>query len=147
MKIKVFHIRLLKEKLQADQDILNNFLENVKVIKTSTEFVNGQTNFWSILVFFEDKKKEINSDKISYGIETELNSDEKEVYDTLKQWRQDKAFQLNIPNYMICHNTELITIVKEKPKTLTDFLRIKGFGDRKISNFGDDIIAVLNSVF
>ncbi|MFZ4799840.1 MAG: HRDC domain-containing protein [Bacteroidia bacterium] len=146
MKIKVFHIRLSKDKLQADQDLVNDFLDRVKVIKIATELINGQTNFWSILVFFENRKSGNISDKISYNIASELNSEEEEIFDTLKKWRHDKAAQLNIPSFIICQNTELITIAKEKPTTLNDLLRIKGFGANKISKFGDDIIAILNSI-
>lgn len=148
MKVKVFHIRLTKENLQTDQDNLNNFLDSVTVKKTATELINGQPNFWSILVFYDDQKAEkheIKTDKISVTDENELTDDEKIIYSTLKQWRQDKAAQQNIPNFMVCHNTELMTISKVKPQTLDELSKIKGFGGQKIAKFGDDIIALLNS--
>ena len=56
MKIKHFYIRLNKENLQIDQDTLNSFLDNVVVKKTVTELINGQPNFWSILVFYDEQK-------------------------------------------------------------------------------------------
>ena len=149
MKVKVFHIRLTKENLQSDQETLNNFLENVTVKKTAIELINGQPNFWSILVFYGDHKTERQekySDKISIDDENELTDEEKQIFATLKQWRQDKGTQLNIPNFMVCHNTELITIAKVKPQSLDELSKIKGFGGQKISKFGDDIIALLNSI-
>jgi len=149
MKVKVFHIRLTKENLQTDQDNLNNFLDSVTVKKTSTELINGQPNFWSILVFFDEQKaekQEKTSDKFSVSDDNELTEDEKTIFSTLKQWRQDKATQLNIPNFMVCHNTELMTIAKVKPQTLDDLSKIKGFGGQKIAKFGDDILALLNSI-
>ena len=149
MKLKVFHIRLTKENLQTDQDNLNNFLDSVIVKKTSTELVNGQPNFWSNLVFFDEQKaekQEKTSDKISVTDDNELTEDEKIIFSNLKQWRQDKATQLNIPNFMVCHNTELMTIAKVKPQTLDDLSKIKGFGGQKIAKFGDDILALLNSI-
>jgi superfamily II DNA helicase RecQ len=149
MKVKVFHIRLTKENLQSDQDILNQFLYNVTVKKTATELIGGQPNFWSILVFYDDKKlenQEKTSDKISITDENELTDEEKGIFSALKQWRQDKATQLNIPNFMVCHNTELMTIAKVKPQTLNELSKIKGFGGQKITKFGDDILALLNSI-
>ncbi len=149
MKVKVFHIRLTKENLQSDQDNLNNFLDNVTVKKTATELINGQPNFWSILVFYDDQKTEKQeniSEKISVTDENELTDDEKRIFSILKQWHQDKATQLNIPNFMVCHNTELVTIAKVKPQSLDDLSKIKGFGEQKIAKFGDDILAVLNSI-
>lgn len=141
MKVKVIHIRLTKENLQSDQDNLINFLESVTVKKTATELINGQPNFWSILVFYDDQKAEKQeniSDNISVTDEDELTDDEKRIFSTLKQWQQDKATQLNSPNFMACHNTELMTIAKVKPQTLDDLSKIKGFGGQKILKFGDD---------
>lgn len=150
MKVKVFHIRLTKENLQSDQDNLNEFLDSVIVKKTTTELINGQTIFWSILVFYDDQKnkkqEKSSSDKLSITDENELTEDEKRIFLVLKQWRQDKGTQLNIPNFMVCHNTELLTIAKYKPQTLEELMKIKGFGDNKISKFGDDILALLNSI-
>jgi superfamily II DNA helicase RecQ len=149
MRVKVFHIRLTREKLQSDQDTLNNFLDSVSVKKTASELVKGKPNFWSILVFYDDQKigkQGKTFDKIVIKEENELTEDEKRIFTTLKQWRQEKATKLSIPNFMICHNTELMTIAKVKPKTLEEISMIKGFGEQKISKFGDDIIALLNSI-
>jgi len=143
MKVKVFHIRLSKEYLQTDQDNLNNFLDSVTVKKTSTELVSGQVNFWSILVFYENQKP---SDKLNTTDDTELNQEEKEIFEALKQWRLSKATQLNYPAYVICHNSQLIEIAKIKPQTVDELFKIKGLGESKIAKYGDDIIAVLNSI-
>lgn len=149
MKVKVFHIRLTKENLQSDQETLNSFMENVTVKKTATELINGQVVFWSILVFYDDqkpRKNEKNSDKIAITDFSELTDDEKKIFDVFKQWRQDKATQMNVPNFVVCHNTELMTIAKLKPQTLEELMKIKGFGEHKIAKFGDDILALLNSI-
>lgn len=149
MKVKVFHLRLSKDNLQDDQDNLNNFLDNVTVKKTSAELIPGQPNFWSILVFYDDQKTEKiekQSDRLVVKSETELTSDEKKVFGILKQWRLDTANYLNVPSFIICHNTELMTVAKTKPQTLDDLSRIKGFGGQKIAKFGADILAVLNSI-
>ncbi|MDH7604504.1 MAG: hypothetical protein QHH13_06355 [Melioribacter sp.] len=50
--------------------------------------MNGQPNFWSILVFYEDQeteKDEITSVKISITDENELTDEEKRIFATLKQ--------------------------------------------------------------
>ena len=151
MKIKHFYIRLNKENLQIDQDTLNSFLDNVVVKKTVTELINGQPNFWSILVFYDEQKadrQDKNSEKVAVTSETELTAEEKNIYDVLREWRQDKASELNVPNYVVAHNTELMTIAKIKPQSLDELSKVKGFvsGGRKIAKYGDDIIAVLNSI-
>jgi superfamily II DNA helicase RecQ len=149
MKIKVFHIRLTKGNLQTDQDNLNNFLDSVTVRKTATELINGQPNFWTILVFYDDKRTEnqVNtSNKITVTTDTELTENEKRVFETLKQWRQDKATQLNISTFIGCHNSKLMTIAKAKPINLDALSKIKSFGEQIIAKFGNNIITVLNSI-
>lgn len=117
--------------MQTDQENLNNFLDSVTVKKTTNELINGQPNFWSILFFYDDQKtvKQVRtSDKISVTADIELTEYEKRIFEILKQLRQDKATQLNIPNFMVCHNTELMTIAKVKPQSLDELSNIKGFG-------------------
>ena len=79
-------------------------------------------------------------------VERELTDDEKKIYAALKKWRSDKAQQLMLPHYMICHNSELASIAVQKPQTLRDFKNVKGFGENKTDNYGDDIIALLNAL-
>jgi len=150
MKLKVFNIRLTKDHLQTDQDNLNEFLETISVKKTSCQLINAQPNYWSILVFYDQKiAKEPRSnltDKISYPIDTALSEDEQKILDNFKIWIQTKANELNLPSYMICSNSELLTLVKIRPVSIDQLTKIKGFGDQKIAKFGEDIIALLNSV-
>lgn len=151
MKVKHFYLRLSQQYLQIDQESLNNFLENVIVKKTVTELIDEQLKFWSILVFYEEQNNQLNAkkpDKISIINENELSEEEKKIYTVLKQWRQDKASKLNVPNYVVAHNAELISIAKVKPQNIDELVKIKGFArnGRKISKYGDDIIAVLNSI-
>ncbi len=48
------------------------------------------------------------------------------------------------PPFMVCHNSELMTVGKTNPQSFEDLPKIKGFGQQKISKFGDDILALLN---
>ena len=63
----------------------------------------------------------------------------------LKQWRNEKAMELNSPHFIICHNSELISIAKTKPKTVLDFKKIKGFGELKTKKFANEIISLLKT--
>lgn len=48
--------------------------------KTVTELINGQPNFWSILVFYDEQKadrQDKNSEKVAVTSETELTAEEK----------------------------------------------------------------------
>ncbi|MDD4968043.1 MAG: HRDC domain-containing protein [Paludibacter sp.] len=147
MKVKTFHIRLTKEHLETDQEKVNNFLESVTVRKTETGLIEDETNYWSVLVFYDDlqKKDQLKtSNKVSYAVNTELTLEEKRMFETLKQWRVIKAKELRLPSFMIFNNAELVTVSKVKPQQVEDLLSIKGFGDQKITKFGKELLDIMH---
>ena len=149
MNLKLFQTRLDEAHLQHDQETINTFMDSVLVKKTATQFVIGQPDFWSVLVFYENGTPQKNgskeSDKISVAPNFELTDEEKQINNALKQWRKDRAKEVNVPEYLICHNAELLNVTKLKPRTLEELTRIKGFGTQKTAKYGDDIIAVINA--
>ena len=141
MNIKVFNIRLDKENCQQDQSRMNAFLDSVEVKLTSTNFVTtGTVDFWSAVVFYELKKSDSKPTEV-----IELNEQENEIFTALKQWRNDLAQKLGWSSFRICHNSHLISIVKSKPQNLDELKTVKGFGESRTLNYGDDILSVLNA--
>ena len=149
MKIKLFKIRLSDDHLQSNQDVLNEFLETVSVKKATCQLIDEGSRYWSIVVFYDQKAsgepRPGRSEKIHHPVDTILTESEQKIFEAFKTWRQTKASELNLPSYMICSNSELMTLVKERPDSIEQLIKIRGFGDQKTAKFGDDIIALLNS--
>jgi superfamily II DNA helicase RecQ len=147
MNLKLFNTRLATENLQSDQEAINHFMGSVQVKKTSTQFVPGNPDYWSILVFYENGN-EVKSKKtkaLPSFTEADLTETEKHILAALKLWRKDKAAEINLPDFMVCQNATLFNVVKSRPQSLVDLASIKGLGDQKIAKYGDDIIAILNA--
>jgi len=156
MHLKHFTTRLAPENLHADQDAINRFLDTVTVKKTSTQFVPGNPDYWSILVFYENgqeaKPKEAGHEakpkETVKGPEltmADLTETEQSIVSALKIWRKDRATEMNIPEFMVCHNATLMTLARERPHNIDGLSKIKGLGDQKIARYGDDIVAILNA--
>lgn len=150
MKIKTFKIRLTDDFQISDENDFNQFVETISVKKTSCQMVtNDKSNYWSILVFYDQKTTKEprvrQPEKVSFPLDIELTDPEQKIFEAFKIWRQTKANDLNLPAYMICNNSELISLVKTRPDSIDQLVKIKGFGDQKIAKFGDEIIALLNS--
>ncbi len=148
MKVKTFQIRLSKEHLEGDIQFINESIKLMNVKRVMSEFVTGRLERWSVLIFFEDQKVGSTSsrhEKISFSRDVELTEPENEIFAALKEWRLDQANQLGKPAFVVCSNAELVSVVKMKPETKEDLLELKGFGELKISKYGNDIIAILNS--
>lgn len=154
MKVKHFHIRLNKENLQLDEDKLNTFMQTVSVRKTATQVItptSGQTSYWSIIVFYDD----ISTLETHYAPTTEkqqpfdpsiLNNEERNRYEALRIWRADTAAKDSFPNYIVSSNAQLGAIAKLNPSAKEELNTLKGFGEKRTAKYGDEIIAVLNSI-
>ncbi len=146
MQIQVFKIRVERDLLAQDQQNLNDFLQKITFKKSSTQFVeDDEQKYWSVLIHYEENESD-ELPKLNRKTFDDLEENDKKVYLFLKQWRTEKAEQLNMKNYLICHNSELIDIAQYRPSTMDELQQIKGFGKLKANKFGEDILALLNAV-
>lgn len=84
----------------------------------------------------KQKAKEIvNSDKIPHP----------ELYKLLRSFRYEKASELGIPPYMIFSQKSLIELVNYLPTDSASLQLINGLGSRKISQFGEDIVQMIQN--
>ncbi|MEM1003476.1 MAG: HRDC domain-containing protein [Bacteroidota bacterium] len=149
MQIKVFNIRLNKDDFAKDQELVNEFLQKVKFKKSSTQLIEGKTNFWSLIIHYEEIEEDFTETIVKEEIvldEEKLTDEEKDIVACFKQWRLDKAKENLIPSYMILSNKTIVSIAKNKPDTIEDLDRIYGIGEAKKLQYGEDIIALLNSI-
>lgn len=75
-----------------------------------------------------------------------LCESERERYEALKTWRNEKAGSMNIPVYFIATNRELIRVAKAQIEVPEDLLKIKGFKEKKVEIYGEEIVALLDSI-
>jgi len=149
MKVRHFIIRLDSDKITSDEKSLNDFLESVDFVKSDVHFIESKVNYWSVLVHFREKetgaKLESNAEEANKISEENLSPQQKVIFSALKEWRSELAQEKKLPSYTICHNSELLNIVSQEPKSMSDFKKIKGFGDVKIEKYGNDILNILNA--
>ncbi|KGO90321.1 HRDC domain-containing protein [Flavobacterium suncheonense] len=153
MNIQVFTLRTNPDFFQSDQKKLNDFLQEIVYIKSSEYLVESGLDapYWSILLHYEvcetrPSGVKIVKEKIKEVEESDLTPGAQYILECLKDWRTDKANELKVPKYMVCHNSELINIAFHQPTTMEALKNIKGFGEKKAQRFGEDIIALLNAV-
>jgi superfamily II DNA helicase RecQ len=169
MQVKLFNTRIDADTIVADQQAINSFMETVTVKNTATQFVNGDPDFWSILIFYENgeeiipKKAKTAEKAVSSGpakpekesspektttpetAETELTEEQNQIMMALKTWRKDKANELQQPEFMIFPNATLEALAKGKPRKMEELSSVKGLGPAKITRYGDDLMAILNA--
>ena len=66
------------------------------------------------------------------------------TYLLLKNYRLNISRQENIKAYMVFNNRELDELIQERPKTKEELLNVKGFGEKKVEKYGDEILRIIN---
>ena len=61
----------------------------------------------------------------------------------LKRWRNDQAAQLKYPVYLVLPQKSMFELVNTLPHSLAQLRQIKGLGDKKVKQFGSQILAII----
>lgn len=85
----------------------------------------------------EPKKKRAESASVSTDI------DHPKLYLILKEWRNEKAGELNVPHYHIFSQKTLYELIEKLPTTTADLKKVKGFGDKKLRQFGQELVTLI----
>jgi ATP-dependent DNA helicase RecQ len=73
----------------------------------------------------------------------EFDDSEKELFDELRKLRKEIAQKRDIPAFMICGDTALRELTKQKPTDTTSLLSVHGIGEKYVQNYGDKFIEAI----
>ncbi|MBU3915145.1 HRDC domain-containing protein [bacterium] len=119
---------------------LNDFLLNKKLISWQAEFFQQSgRSYWSVFLEYESVSKQKEIPKLNLTPEQEL------LFQKLREWRKEQAEKQGIPVYVIANNQILGEMVTRQPKTLEDLKQIKGFGDKKVTDYGKEILHLITT--
>jgi ATP-dependent DNA helicase RecQ len=68
-----------------------------------------------------------------------------ELFQLLRSVRKELAEQHNVPPYIIFHDSVLREVSKKMPRTLRQLDTIPGMGESKKKNYGEKIVAAVNT--
>ena len=146
---------------EFEQEKLEKVLKDVQIVKYQAELVKIEGKYyWT--AFFECEKidkfnknsgkdnftqdvkefKDANPNYMEY-----LTEDEMELYKILKEWRAGEAQLLGYPPYIIASNQLLANIAKTNPKNMEELSQLKGMGKRKIRDYGEEILLILENFY
>ncbi|MSQ20163.1 MAG: DNA helicase RecQ [Betaproteobacteria bacterium] len=73
----------------------------------------------------------------------EIDDSDLGLWEALRSWRAKTAREHNVPAYVIMHDATLKEIVRVAPGTLDELSEITGMGVRKVSNYGADLLRIV----
>ncbi|HYP40034.1 MAG TPA: ATP-dependent DNA helicase RecQ [Chloroflexia bacterium] len=69
--------------------------------------------------------------------------EEADLFERLRAWRRVVANRLNLPPYVIFHNTTLWAIARARPTTEEELIEVKGVGRSHIEKYGPDLLSLM----
>ena len=127
---------------EFEQEKLERVLKDVQIVKYQAELVKIEGKYyWTAFVECE-KTDKFNKNYMEY-----LTEDEMELYKILKEWRAGEAQLLGYPPYIIASNQLLANIAKTNPKNIEELSQLKGMGKRKIRDYGEELLLILENFY
>jgi ATP-dependent DNA helicase RecQ len=86
----------------------------------------------------EDARKfrEFADDEAATGVDPALR-------EHLRAWRSKKAKELGTPAYIVMHDSAMDALCRVRPTTAGQLLNVMGFGEKKVEQFGAEILEEL----
>jgi superfamily II DNA helicase RecQ len=140
MKIKIFTLKFDNEKECFDDSHLCEFLAGKEVIGfREIYFEKGGESYWNILIHW---KSTMDKDEKKF-ISPSVAEEDIALFEGLKQWRNNKGKALGLTPFLIMTNAELSKIASQRPATLHALGEIHGIGEKKLENYGQEILAIV----
>jgi hypothetical protein len=67
------------------------------------------------------------------------------LFRLLKEWRNIKAREMELPHYMILPQKTMVTLANLMPQSLPALVMVKGMGKKKSEKFGEELIDIISS--
>ncbi len=84
------------------------------------------------------------SRKNKTALSLDLNPEQELRFQNLKKWRKEKAFELDLPAFVIFNDQTLRQLAIRNPQSLDELRSIHGIGEAKLEKFGWDLLAEIS---
>jgi hypothetical protein len=68
-----------------------------------------------------------------------------ELYQLLKEWRNEHAAERNAPVYLVLAQKSIMELLSKLPSTLDELESVKGIGKMKVRLYGSEILDIINA--
>ncbi len=150
MKIKTFEIRVDPAVRERDERIVNEFLAAVRVSRLHCGCLRGRSSWTVIVIYHDPTDGERAAAPALVGDfmppATDLTELECERYEALCLWRDRRAEAMGREPFVIASHRALLNIARNDIESPEDLLVVRGFGPGRTERYGEEIVAVLDSL-
>ncbi len=77
--------------------------------------------------------------------EAPLAAAEQELFERLRALRREIAAERGVPPYVVFHDSTLRELARLRPATLGQLFHVRGIGERKATDYGERLLALLTA--
>ena len=91
----------------------------------------------------QDQKQKVGKRQTKTPLPADIPVD---LWEALRDCRRELAEAQGVPPYVIFHDSTLIEMCSSVPRTLDDFARLSGVGERKLLKYGEHFLAAIREL-
>jgi ATP-dependent DNA helicase RecQ len=151
MLAKIFTLRFNPSTESFDDTAVSEFLADKEVCSIRDHFfVKDDVPYLTLVVRYRpgalsppsDEPRRAGRQRDESWRQT-LAKEDWPLFNSLRDWRAERAKADGIPPYVICNNRQLAEVVKTRPESLTALGTIEGFGEAKLKKYGTELLALI----
>lgn len=149
MLIKVFSLTFSSASGDFDDSPIQDFIKDKEVISIRDYlFVRNEVPYLTVVIkYFPYRQEIVTESSSSKGKRDEswekmLTESDMGLFNLLRDWRSKRCKKEGVPPYILLTNKQLAEIVKRRPQTTADLIKIDGIGKTKAEKFGLEILEI-----
>jgi ATP-dependent DNA helicase RecQ len=115
----------------------------LKLTEAARPILRGEVKVWTAEATAPARKRKRGGSPVPAPIAAGAGQ---RAFDALKAWRATVARELNVPPYVIFHDSVLRAVATTRPESLGALRQIAGIGDAKLARYGETLLATLRGL-
>lgn len=154
MHLRVFTLKFNSALGGFNDGEMRDFLKDKEVLSVRDHFfVKDEVPYLVVVVTYNLVRPEMEPSSPSKRSERDrrdewralLEEADWPLFNTLRDWRNRKAREEELPTYIICTNRQLAEIAHRRPASLSKRATIEGLGKAKLERYGAMLLQIVES--
>jgi len=145
MLVKVITLRFDLSLGEFNDTVVQEFLKDQQVIQIRDYFfTRHELSYLTLVIYYLPLHlgSHVKHARLRHEDWRKLAEGDLGLFNLLRQWRLKCSQKEGVPPYVVLTNQQLVQIVKTRPQTLADLLKIEGVGQGKVEKYGKEILKI-----
>jgi superfamily II DNA helicase RecQ len=152
MLLKIFSLTFNSLSGGFDDEPLRDFMKDKEVISIRDHlFVRNEIPYLTLIVKYFPFRQEVASkvasdikmgDRRDDSWKEGLSEADMGLFNLFRDWRSQRCKKDGVPPYVLMTNKQIADVVKQRPQSIAELMKIDGLGKAKAEKYGEDILSI-----